>query len=186
MLLEMLTGLDGKLLLWIQEYLRNDVLTPFFIFITTLGNSGFLWIVVSAVLLVPKGTRKVGCMCLCALVLSFLFNNLFLKNFVGRARPFDTLEALVPLIRRPSDFSFPSGHTASSFAAAGVCYRKLPKKYGIPLLIMAALIGLSRLYLGVHYPSDVLFGMISGWFVGCAAEALIGLLTKRAEGEDRG
>ncbi len=98
---------------------------------------------------------------------------------VGRIRPYDTIEGLVPLIGKPRDYSFPSGHTGSSFAAAWVLYRRLPKRLGIPALALAGLIGISRLYLGVHYPTDVLFGVLSGIGSGCIAIAIVSALTGR-------
>ena len=81
--------------------------------------------------------------------------------------------SLTPLVERPRDFSFPSGHTASSFAAAGVFFRRLPKWLGVPALLLAVLMGLSRLYVGVHYPTDVLVGLLSGLVLSVAAEKMV-------------
>ena len=167
--MEWMMGLDGQILIYIQEVVRNEFFTSLFRGITALGDSGAAWVVLSLVLLIPRKTRKAGVMSLTALVFSFLVNNLMLKNLVGRVRPYEVVEGLVPLIPRPWDYSFPSGHTGSSFAAAWVFYRKLPKRFGIPALVLAGLIGLSRLYLGVHYPTDVLFGVFSGIGSGCIA-----------------
>lgn len=105
-----------------------------------------------------------------ALLGSLIINNLILKNLIARIRPYEIINGLVPLIEKPTDYSFPSGHTGSSFAAACILYRKLPKRFGIPALLLAMLIGFSRLYLGVHYPSDVLFGIISGVGISYVAE----------------
>ena len=93
-------------------------------------------------------------------------NNILLKNLVARVRPYYAVEGLTPIVTKPSEFSFPSGHAAISFASAGVFYRKLPRKYGVPAVVMAGLISLSRLYVGVHYPTDVLMGILSG--TGCS------------------
>lgn len=82
------------------------------------------------------------------------------QNIVARPRPFAEIEALIPLIAKPTDFSFPSGHTTASFAVALVMLRMLPKKIGIPAVVLAALVAFSRLYLGVHYPTDVLTGFV--------------------------
>lgn len=171
-----LLHLDLNLLLWIQDNLRTPFLTPLFVFITTLGNGGMLWILLSIGLMLPKKTRKTGLMCMAALCLSFFVNNLLLKNLVERMRPFDAYQTVIPLIAKPTDYSFPSGHTAASFACAGVLARYLPRRFGIPAVFLAALIAFSRLYLGVHYPSDVMAGMISGILVGYVAELFIGII----------
>lgn len=162
--------LDQRILLYIQEYVRDDFLTPAMKFITTLGNAGFIWIVLTILLCLTVKYRKVGCNCVSALLLSLLINNVFLKNFIARSRPFDVISSLVPLITKPTDYSFPSGHTACSFAVGFLLFRKLPKKYGIPALLLAVLISFSRLYVGVHYPSDVIAGMISGICISYLAE----------------
>lgn len=170
--MEMLLQLDGKILLWIQEYLRISVLSPVVIFITELGNGGRIWILLSLLLLVFKKTRKAGILGLAALLGSLVLNNWILKNIVGRTRPYEVVEGLRILIPKPGEFSFPSGHTASSFACAWIFFRELPKKYGIPALVLASLIGASRLYIGVHYPTDVLAGVVSGIAIACLVERI--------------
>lgn len=162
--------LDQRILLYIQEYVRDDFLTPAMKFITTLGNAGFIWIVLTIFLCLSVRYWKVGYNCVSALLLSLLINNIFLKNFIARSRPFDVISSLVPLITKPTDYSFPSGHTACSFAVGFLLFRKLPKKYGMPALLLAVLISFSRLYVGVHYPSDVIAGMISGICISYLAE----------------
>ncbi len=161
--------LDGNILLWIQENVRNDILTPIFTFITELGDGGMVWIVLAfLVLFFMKGYRKTGFMVGISLLGSLLFNNTILKNIVQRTRPYRVIEELTILIPEPGEFSFPSGHTSSSFAAGMVLYLMLPKKYGVPALILAFLIGISRLYVGVHYPTDVLGGMVMGTLIAVA------------------
>ncbi|NBJ93812.1 phosphatase PAP2 family protein [Parablautia muri] len=160
--METLLNLDGNILIWIQEFLRNPILDPFFKVITTLGNAGIFWIIATILLLIPEKTRKVGMMSAFALLGSLLVNNILLKNLVARTRPYYVVEGLIPLIKKPSEFSFPSGHAASSFASARVLYRNLPKKYGVWFLALAIFISFSRLYVGVHYPSDVLAGVVTG------------------------
>lgn len=160
--MDFLLNLDTSILLFIQEYLRNPVLTAILRVITTLGEGGVIWIVLSVALLIPKKTRKVGCMGLLALLLMLIINNIGLKNLIARPRPYTVTPEIITLASRPSSYSFPSGHTASSFAAAGVFYRKLPKKFGIPAIVLAAVMGLSRMYVGVHYTTDVLGGMLCG------------------------
>lgn len=172
-MIETLLNLDGNILLWIQENLRNSMLTPFVIFVTTLGNSGMIWILISCGLLIPKKTRKIGIICAVSLLGSLIINNMILKNLVERTRPYEVLDGLIPLIPKQVDYSFPSGHTGSSFCCAWVLFRRTPKKYGIPAVILATGIALSRLYVGVHYPSDVLVGMISGILISYLAEYLV-------------
>ncbi|MDD2979283.1 MAG: phosphatase PAP2 family protein [Hespellia sp.] len=174
-----LQQLDGTVLLWIQDHLRFSILDGFWRFITSLGNAGALWIALGIGLLCMKKTRSIGLTMLCALVLNILMTNVVLKHLVARPRPFTELEAIIPLIKRPMDYSFPSGHTAASFAAAFVAYRMLPKKYGISLMVIAGQIAFSRLYLGVHYPSDVLGGIIVGCFAAVISVKLIKSLENR-------
>lgn len=157
---------EEEVLLLIQNNLRNDMLTPIFVFITTLGNGGAIWILLSLGLLIPKKTRKIGILSLCALFFSVLIDNVILKNVIGRARPFDMIEGLNCLINKPTDYSFPSGHTGSSFAAAAVMFLGLRKKYSFSAIIFAMLMGFSRLYVGVHYLSDVVGGAVIGTMIG--------------------
>ncbi|WP_334104450.1 phosphatase PAP2 family protein [Muricomes intestini] len=168
-----LLQLDGNILLFIQEHIRQDWMTPFWIFITSLGNKGWFWLAVSALMLIPRRTRKIGIMALLALSIGFLITNLALKNLVARIRPYETVESLKLLIARQSDFSFPSGHACASFAAASVYFRKLPQKWGISAVVLAALIAFSRLYVGVHYPTDVLAGAVIGIWAAWAAIHLV-------------
>ena len=160
--LEVLSSLDGNILLWIQEYLRSDLFTPLWKFITTSGNSGLIWIVFTCFLLAFKKTRKVGVMSAVSLIFSLIFTNLLIKPLVARTRPYELIQGLVLLIEKPHDFSFPSGHSSAAFAAAWVMFRNLPKKIGIPAVIYASLMAFSRLYFAVHYPTDVLAGVIFG------------------------
>lgn len=156
---------DQNLLLWIQDTLQTPVLTSFFTFLTRLGDAGMIWILMSVCLLLSKRTRTIGIMALCSLGFTYIIDNVILKNLIGRIRPYEVIQGLQCLIERQNDFSFPSGHTGSSFAVAVVLLLKLPKKYGIPALLLAALIGFSRLYLGVHYPTDVLCGALVGTMI---------------------
>ena len=177
--MEWIANLDAYILLFIQESIRNPVLTPLFTVITVLGNGAVIWILIALGMAASRRTRQTALTCAVALLVSLLINNMVLKNIVGRIRPYDTIEGLVPLIGRPRDYSFPSGHTASSFAAAWVLFRRVPKRFGIPALTLAGLIGISRLYLGVHYPTDVLFGIISGIGCGCIACVLVSALMRQ-------
>ncbi len=164
-----LSFLDGNLLLWIQEYVRSEFFTPLWSFITTSGNGGLIWIAITCFLLAFKKTRKVGGACALALIFSLVFTNLLIKPLVARTRPYELIDGLVILIEKPHDFSFPSGHSSAAFAAAWVMFRCLPKRVGIPALIYAFLMAFSRLYLGVHYPSDVVGGIVLGVLYAVAA-----------------
>lgn len=163
---------------FIQAHLRSgigDIVMPL---ITHLGDSGVIWVVLALVLLIYPKTRKTGAALAVALALDVICCNLILKPFVARIRPCDINTAVQLLIPRPDDFSFPSGHTGASFAAASALYFS-GSKLRFPALILAALIGFSRLYLYVHYPTDVLAGAVLvallGW-VGCT---LIRLMERR-------
>ena len=158
--LQSVQNLDGEILLQIQQHLRTDMLTPFMKIVTFLGNGGWFWILCAVVLLAIPKTRKTGYAAVFSLIFGAIVTNLLLKNIVARPRPFAEIEALIPLIAKPTDFSFPSGHTTASFAVALVMLRMLPKKIGIPAVVLAALVAFSRLYLGVHYPTDVLAGFV--------------------------
>ena len=158
--LQSVQNLDGEILLQIQQHLRTDMLTPFMKIVTFLGNGGWFWILCAVVLLAIPKTRKTGYAAVFSLIFGAIVTNMLLKNIVARPRPFAEIEALIPLIAKPTDFSFPSGHTTASFAVALVMFRMLPKKIGIPAVVLAALVAFSRLYLGVHYPTDVLVGFL--------------------------
>jgi len=157
-----LFALDANILLWIQQYLRSEFFTPLWTFITTTGNGGLIWIALTCFLLAFKKTRKVGVMCALSLIFSLIFTNLLIKPLVARVRPYEVIEGLAILIEKPHDFSFPSGHSSASFAVAWIMFRKLPKRFGIPALLYACLMAFSRLYVGVHYPTDVIGGIILG------------------------
>lgn len=178
-MLETLLNLDGGFLLFLQDSVRNPILNSIMIFITSLGDGGIIWIAATIALLIPKKTRKVGIMSAVALLGSLLINNNLIKNIVQRPRPYVTFTDLQIIIPQPSEFSFPSGHTSSSFASAAVFYRHLPKKFGVPAVLLAALIGFSRLYVGVHYPTDVLAGAVMGILLSYMAEYLVDFLAKK-------
>lgn len=140
--------------------LHTSFFDEFFSAVTHLGDGGVLWIVLVFVLLCIPKTRPLGvCMAL-ALIFDLLLCNLCLKPLIDRPRPF-ALREITLLIEAPHDASFPSGHTAASFAAAGVlALRKC--RLAIPALILAAIIAFSRLYLQVHFPTDVIGGIVVG------------------------
>lgn len=177
--------MEIKFLLWIQENLRADWLDPIVKGITFLGNAGWLWIVLSLVLLILPKTRKTGFCTAGALVFDLLSVNILLKPLVSRTRPYLVDPSLISLIGEQSDKSFPSGHTAASFAFAVAFAMMAPKKYSIPVLVLATLIALSRLYLGVHYPTDILGGMVIGTLCGIASVLLVKWIYKKVENKKK-
>lgn len=161
--------MDQDILLWIQQNLRHQILTPFFRVFTSWGNHAELWIglllfilLLSGVGVINRKYRWAGLMGFLSLLTSFLIINLWLKNVIARTRPYLIVGGLERLIEIQSDFSFPSGHSASSFAVAVVLFYYLPLKYGVLVLALAGLMAYSRLYLGVHYLSDVVAGIMIG------------------------
>ena len=150
--------------------IRSELLDSIMLAITTLGDAGILWIATGLLLLIPavgkesaehvKLRRKMGICILLSLTLNFICGNLIIKNIVRRARPYQIDTSVIPLIY-PSEYSFPSGHTSASFAAACAIFLN-HKKSGIAAFAMAALIAFTRLYLFVHYPTDILGGMVLG------------------------
>ena len=152
---------DFEILFFIKDHVRNsflDVIVPFY---TNLGDDGIIWIAVGLIMLIPKKTRKCGIMVLAALLVMLVVNNIILKNLIARPRPCATYPELVELVHIPTSYSFPSGHTVSAMAVAFTILTQ-HKKLGIVTLVMAFLMGLSRLYVGVHFPTDVYGGIIVG------------------------
>lgn len=169
---------EGTLLLWIQENLRG-VLDPIVSFYTKLGDNGLVWILLCLALLLHPKTRKAGAAGALGLVLSLLCTNIIIKPIFARTRPWLLLEGLVPLVVENDPNSFPSGHSSAAFACAVALWGTMPKKWGRVPLICAGLMALSRLYVGVHFPSDVLCGTLMGIFCGWAACQILRLWEKK-------
>lgn len=154
--------MELDILLWLQS-LRTPLFDAFFTFYTRLGDHGELWILIGLLLLTNKKTRSIGIIALLALAIEFVTVDFMLKPLVMRDRPFIT-HPLDILIEIPRGSSFPSGHTASSFAVAGVLlFNKVKGKW--IAIALATIMGLSRMYLFVHYPTDVLVGCLWGLIV---------------------
>ena len=188
---------DGNLLIGIQHTLNADWLTPIMKGITFLGEGGCFWIAICLVLLIFKKTRRLGIICSLSLLFTFICCNLVLKPLVNRTRPWIIFEEVHAFLPPPGDASFPSGHSANAMGPAWAMFLatcpvkigtrksyddvpclgwkgegtdpRLMHKFGIAGVILALLIGLSRLYLGMHFPSDVicglLLGMLCAWIV---------------------
>lgn len=164
---------DNAILDWIQANLRNGFMDIFMPTVSALGNSGAIWIACAIILLISKKYRRCGMMVSIALVLGFVICNLCLKPLVARPRPCDLNDAVTLLITRPYGYSFPSAHTVSSFASASALCMS-DKRLGIPAGILAAVIAFSRMYLYVHFPTDVLAGILLGIGAGATAWLLYG------------
>ena len=178
-----LLELDGQILLFIQEHIRCGALDGAMRLVSTLGNAGAIWIVTAIALLCFKRTRRFGLACGLALLLGFAVTNLALKHIIHRIRPYDVISSLNILVKPERSFSFPSGHATSSLAAGVALFLTLPRKYGAPALLLGVLIALSRLYVGVHYPTDVLCGATIGVAAALAGVRIARTPRRRAKSE---
>lgn len=168
-------GFELNILDWFQT-LHTPVLDKFMTSVTKLGNAGIFWIILTVLfLLIPK-MRKTGVVMAAALIIDLLLCNVLLKNFVARTRPYDVNTGIQLLVAKLRDYSFPSGHTAASFASATALYFAGEKKLWKPALVLACLIAVSRLYLYVHYPTDVLGGVVIGIIAGYLGYRLVKVL----------
>ena len=149
--------------------------------ISALGNAGMIWIFAAVIMLCFKKTRKWGFTLGIALITCLLLNNFALKNIIARPRPFQVDTTIRRIIDPPNEYSFPSGHTLSCFAAATVLMYYDKMRLGPVALALAALIGFTRLYLRVHFPSDVIGGAFIGVFFGFLAIAAADAIWKAFE-----
>ena len=155
------------------QTMHNPVLDTLMCAITRLGDAGIFWILLCMVLLILPKTRRSGVILMAALLVDLVICNGILKPLVHRIRPFDVKTGIELLVKRPIDFSFPSGHTAASFASVMALYLAGEKRLWIPALVLAVLIAFSRLYLYVHYPTDVLGGVVIGVMAGALGYWLV-------------
>ena len=148
-------------ILYAINNLHNPVLDKIMIAITSLGNAGLIWIAIAVFLLFIRKTRKCGALMLVSMLLGLIIGNGVLKNLIARDRPC-WIDTNIPLlIPNPLDYSFPSGHTLASFEAAVMIFLH-NKKWGTISFVLAIIIAFSRMYLFVHFPTDILGGMILG------------------------
>ena len=173
------TRWDLDVLLFIQDQLRMDMLTPFWKAITFLANGGWFWVLLSVILVLNKKSRRTGFMAMLSMAVGYLIVNLVLKNAVARIRPYEVEPALTLLVNKAHDFSFPSGHACVSFSCATSLFRSDKKMLGVPALILASLIAFSRLYVGIHYPTDVIFGILFGVLSSLIAWGLFAFIEKK-------
>lgn len=168
---------DLPILDWIQANLKSGFLDLVMPIITLLGDAGIFWIVCSVILLFIPKYRKAGLGMGIALLLGLMVCNVTMKPLFHRIRPYDYkeqyLDTLIPLlVERQHDFSFPSGHTIASFEACSALMLR-NKRLGIPATVLAILIAFSRMYLYVHYPTDVIASVILGTAFGFLATWLV-------------
>ena len=155
---------------WLQQF-RNPVLDTLAVFFNYAGEHGEIWIAFTLILLLCRRTRKAGLAMAIALISYLIAGDFILKPLFARPRPCDVNTAVTILVNRPHGHSFPSGHTASAFAAAFALWLQ-NRKLGVPALVLAAFIAFTRLYLYVHFPTDILGGAVLGIALGAAASAI--------------
>lgn len=155
------------------QSIHSPALTSLMSFVTFLGEAGWFWILLGILLLCTKKHRFAGAAVLTALAFDFLAANVILKPLVARPRPCWINESVEMLVRVPEDYSFPSGHTMASFAAAGALLF-IGERKGIWAVLLAVLMGISRLYFYVHFPTDVLAGVVLGLVCGGLGAFLAG------------
>ena len=170
---------------WIQAHLRCGFLDAVLPAISRTANHGELWIILAVILLLIRGQRKYGASVACGLILDLVSCNIILKPLIGRIRPFAVNGLVELLIAAPTDASFPSGHTAASFSAV-FALKTAGSPLWKPALAVALVIAFSRLYLYVHWPSDVLGGALLGAAVGWAGAKIVekseNIIAKRKAG----
>ena len=164
--MEFIQNIDFSILFWIQEHIRCAFLDVVLPFITRLCNNGEIWILIGVVLLFFKKYRKFGVFVLVGMLLGSLIGNEILKPIIARPRPCHIYEMLPEmLVDIPKSYSFPSGHTTSSVISATVLIMA-NKKFSFFAVPLAFLIAFSRMYLFVHFPTDILGGIVLGVLIG--------------------
>ena len=156
-------------ILYALQEIHNPVLDKIMLCITSLGDDGILWLAIGVICMILKKHRKMGAQLLLSMLCTYILGNMILKNIVARPRPCDIDTAVTLLLSRPHGYSFPSGHSINSMVAAVALFLN-NKKIGIPAIIIATLIGFSRLYLFVHFPTDVLGGFVIAILVAIAVD----------------
>lgn len=186
-MLDAIQNMDFAVLDAIQS-IRSGVLDAIMEFITHLGDGGFIWIALALLMLFVKKYRPCGAAAAMGLLMGLVIGNGILKNLIARERPCWINEAVQLLIESPHDFSFPSGHTLSGFVVAIVIFRH-DKRFGVPALVLAALIAFSRLYLYVHFPTDVIAAIVLAIILAIASDVivtkLIDMIKKTKAASDR-
>lgn len=162
-MLEAITQFDFAVLDFIRDNLRCDFLDWLMVFLSRIGEGGIIWFAIAIPMLFFKKSRFCGVTMIVSMGITLLLGEFLFKNLVGRVRPCNVNTEIEMLVKRPSSFSFPSGHTSSSFASATTLFL-WNKKCGIATFALAALIAFSRLYNYVHFPTDIIAGALFGIF----------------------
>lgn len=165
---------------FIQDKFACPLLDKVMPVISVFGDHGIFWMALTAVLLIFRKTRRLGLSMAFALAIGYICGNLVIKNVVARTRPYEYNSEINLLVSKLSDYSFPSGHSLASFEAATCIFIRY-KKWGVAALILAAAIALSRLYLYVHFPSDVLAGTILGIIFALIGTAIVNKIYKKKD-----
>ena len=173
--------MELNILDWFQT-LHTPILDKIMTSITKLGDAGIFWIILTLLFLIIPKMRKTGIIMAAALIMDLLICNVAVKNLAARTRPYDVNTSVHLLVAKLHDYSFPSGHTAASFASVTALYLAGEKKLWKPALVLACLIAVSRLYLYVHYPTDVLGGMVFGILAGYVGYRLVKFLEAKLSG----
>ena len=168
--MNVISRIDYRAMVFVQSKMQKPFLDKVMPTISKLGNGGMIWIAISFSMLFSAKYRTVGRLVLLALAIGVMLASIIIKPVVCRMRPCDVFERSV-LIKRPTDYSFPSGHSLSSFAAATILFH-YNIYFGIAALVLASLIAFSRLYLFVHYPSDIAAGILLGLSISVVARML--------------
>lgn len=171
---------DFFILDFIREHFTNELCDKIMVVISSLGNAGMIWLVFTLIMLCMKKYRKIGIIMAIALVSNLILCNIILKPLIARPRPFVLRPWVDIIINLPGDFSFPSGHTAASFAVASALFFARNKMW-YPSAVLAALIAYTRLYLYVHYPTDILGGIVIGIISGFFANMIYDKIYNKGE-----
>ncbi len=175
-ILDQISSFDHNVLASVNYFMRNRIMDAIMPYVTKLADNGVIWIALALILLIPKKTRRTGAAMGVALLIGLIVGNGLIKNLVARPRPFNIPDTVLSknglLIEPPTDYSFPSGHTLASFEAATALYKD-HTVYGFMAFVLAFLIGFSRIYLQVHYPSDVIGGAILGFLFGLLGSTIV-------------
>jgi undecaprenyl-diphosphatase len=169
--LQLIQSIESGILLFIQDNLRSGLVNAVMLFFSFLGTWGLIWIAGGLAMILTKKYRKTGILLLVCLAVTWLLNDLLIKTLIQRPRPFLSIPELKVLVPLMTDFSFPSGHTSTSFACAFTIVRANGRRWAWVYAI-AVMIAVSRLFIGVHYPTDILGGILVGTLIAAASYTL--------------